>query len=260
MTISFLKEKISQPISTFNSKNTTGIVFIDSKVDDYGILMAGVKPGLEVVLLDENFDGIAQITQTLKGRRGLSSLHIVAHGEAGKLWLGKGFVDSSTLSQESDKLQSWAAALAPKADILLYGCNIAAGEMGRQFVQLLNQLTGADVAASSNLTGSAALGGDWELEVTMGRVEAPIAFGAETVEAYNAVLAISRVSVALDGTQGNNTFYNTSISADGRYVAFTSYASNLVSGDTNGTGDIFVYDTVANTTRRVSVARRHPGE
>jgi hypothetical protein len=168
--------------------------------------------------------------------------------------LGKGFVDSSTLSHKSNLLQSWAAALAPKADILLYGCNIAAGEMGRQFVQLLNQLTGADVAASSNLTGSAALGGDWELEVTMGRVEAPIAFGAETVEAYNAVLAISRVSVATDGTEGNHYSFDPSISADGRYVAFYSYASNLVSGDTNNALDIFVYDTVANTTRIVSVA------
>jgi Tol biopolymer transport system component len=63
-----------------------------------------------------------------------------------------------------------------------------------------------------------------------------------------------RVSVASDGTQGNHFSDTPSISADGRYVAFTSYASNLVSGDTNNTSDIFVYDTVTNTTRRVSVA------
>jgi Tol biopolymer transport system component len=44
-----------------------------------------------------------------------------------------------------------------------------------------------------------------------------------------------RISVASDGTQGNNNSYNPSISADGRYVAFYSDASNLVSGDTNGT-------------------------
>jgi Tol biopolymer transport system component len=62
-----------------------------------------------------------------------------------------------------------------------------------------------------------------------------------------------RVSVDSNGTQGNGFSYDPSISADGRYVAFTSYASNLVSGDTNNKSDIFVYDTVANTTRRVSV-------
>jgi Tol biopolymer transport system component len=255
MKVSLLPQQSTQLCSSFSHSNgaTSGIVFIDPKVDDYGILMAGVKPGLEVVLLDDNFDGIAQITQAMSGRRGLSSLHIVAHGEAGKLWLGKGFVDSSTLEHESDLLQSWAAALAPDADILLYGCNVAAGKTGRQFVQRFSQLTGADVAASSNLTGSAALGGDWELEVKIGLVEAPIAFQAETVEAYNAVLAISRVSVDSNGTQGNNGSLDPSISADGRYIAFRSFANNLVSGDTNNTSDIFVYDTVANTTRIVSV-------
>jgi Ca2+-binding RTX toxin-like protein len=64
-----------------------------------------------------------------------------------------------------------------------------------------------------------------------------------------------RISVASDGTQGNGCFsYGSSISADGRYVAFQSGASNLVSDDTNNRSDIFVYDTLANTTRRVSVA------
>ena len=53
----------------------------------------------------------------------------------------------------------------------------------------------------------------------------------------------SRVSVASDGTQGNGASdQKPSISADGRYVAFTSYASNLISGDTNNTWDVFVHD------------------
>jgi Tol biopolymer transport system component len=64
----------------------------------------------------------------------------------------------------------------------------------------------------------------------------------------------TRVSVASDGTQGNNGSGDPSISADGRYVAFTSEASNLVPGDTNGTWDIFVHDRVTGQTTRVSVA------
>lgn len=182
--------------------------------------MAGIKPGLEVVLLDDNRNGIAQITQALKGRLGLSSLHIVAHGEAGKLWLGAGFVDSNTLEQYKTDLQFWAIAFAPDADILLYGCNVAAGETGRQFVRFLSQLTGADVAASNNLTGSAALGGDWELEVKFGNVAAPVAFGVETLGAYGAVLTTTGVSVDSDGILVNSSSYSLSISADGRYVAF----------------------------------------
>jgi len=69
------------------------------------------------------------------------------------------------------------------------------------------------------------------------------------------------VSVDSNGVQGNASsgdpffqYDGPSISADGRYIAFTSYASNLVSGDTNEIGDIFVRDTVTNITKRVSVA------
>ena len=65
---------------------------------------------------------------------------------------------------------------------------------------------------------------------------------------------MSRISVASDGTEGNNSSRMPSISADGRYVAFTSFANNLVSGDTNFLEDIFVHDRQTGQIRRVSVA------
>jgi Tol biopolymer transport system component len=64
----------------------------------------------------------------------------------------------------------------------------------------------------------------------------------------------TRVSLASDGTQGNGGSYSPSISADGRYVAFRSRASNLVAGDTNGNWDVFVHDRQTRTTTRVSLA------
>ncbi|MGL5836100.1 MAG: TolB family protein, partial [Waterburya sp.] len=67
---------------------------------------------------------------------------------------------------------------------------------------------------------------------------------------------IERVSVDENGTQGNNfseQLSQSTISKDGRYVAFQSEASNLVTGDTNGVSDVFVYDRELNTTERVSV-------
>ena len=64
----------------------------------------------------------------------------------------------------------------------------------------------------------------------------------------------TRVSVASDGTEADGNSYNPSISSDGRYVAFISYATNLVAGDTNGDWDVFVHDTQTGTTTRVSVA------
>ncbi|MEG4967989.1 calcium-binding protein [Microcoleus sp. B6-A1] len=67
---------------------------------------------------------------------------------------------------------------------------------------------------------------------------------------------ITRVSVDSAGNQGNPlpfSFTSPSISPDGRFVAFASPASNLVPGDTNASNDVFVRDTLANTTTRVSV-------
>ena len=85
-------------------------------------------------------------------------------------------------------------------------------------------------------------------------------FGDDTNEATDIFLydrqtgETSRISVALDGTESNESSHDPTISADGRYVAFMSDADNLVAGDSNGTSDIFVYDRQLGTTERVSVS------
>jgi Tol biopolymer transport system component len=63
----------------------------------------------------------------------------------------------------------------------------------------------------------------------------------------------TRVSVAPDGTQANQESFSPAISADGRYVVFSSRASNLASGDTNGNSDIFVHDRKTGQNILVSV-------
>jgi Tol biopolymer transport system component/pimeloyl-ACP methyl ester carboxylesterase len=62
-----------------------------------------------------------------------------------------------------------------------------------------------------------------------------------------------RVSVDISGGQANGNSGGPGISADGRYVTFYSYASNLVGGDTNGVFDIFVRDRIKKTTERISI-------
>lgn len=56
------------------------------------------------------------------------------------------------------------------------------------------------------------------------------------------------------GVQGNSTSYQATISADGRFVAFTSLSSNLVADDTNNSADVFVHDRQTGVTERVSVS------
>lgn len=70
-----------------------------------------------------------------------------------------------------------------------------------------------------------------------------------------ATASITRVSIDSSGAQGNGASSDTTaLSSSGRYVAFTSSASNLVAGDTNGSGDVFVRDTAAATTSRIDVS------
>nr|WP_277876478.1 DUF4347 domain-containing protein [Trichocoleus sp. FACHB-40] len=165
------------------------IVFIDATVADKESLAAGVKPGTEVIILDSTRDGVAQITEVLANRSDIASVHIVSHGAEGSLQLGASAVNSDNLQAYSNSLQQWASALTADADILLYGCDVASGETGEAFVQQLSQLTRADVAASDDLTGSAALGGDWVLEVAGGSIETPLAFQLGVMQAYSDVLA-----------------------------------------------------------------------
>jgi hypothetical protein len=61
------------------------------------------------------------------------------------------------------------------------------------------------------------------------------------------------VSVDSDGNQGNGSSGDPDLSADGRYVTFTSHANNLVTGDTNNRTDVFVHDLQTGNTERVSL-------
>jgi len=65
--------------------------------------------------------------------------------------------------------------------------------------------------------------------------------------------SVKRLSIATDGTQASSDSYGAVISANGQKVAFYSFASNLVSNDTNVRTDIFVHDIATATTTRVSV-------
>lgn len=189
---------------TLGNRYTTHstIVFIDSAVDDYQSLVDGAIPEAEVIVLDSTQDGVTQITEILQGRTDIAAIHIVSHGVPGSLQLGNGQLSLDTLDHYATQLKTWSDTLS-HTPLLLYGCNVAAGDAGVQFVERLYQLTGADIAASAKRTGSAALGGDWKLEVTKGKVEAPVAFRTEVREAYASVLATFTVTNTNDSGDGS---------------------------------------------------------
>lgn len=167
---------------------STTLVVVDSTVKDYQGLVDSVSSDTEVVVLNAHQDGIEQITSILRNYREISSLHVVSHGDSGALYLGNARLSLATLERYTEQIQAWSKAIAANASILLYGCRVAFGTLGQDFVRRFSQLTNASVAASNNLTGNATLGGDWTLEFATGNVNTPLAFSAEAIAAYPHVL------------------------------------------------------------------------
>lgn len=159
---------------TGTTDNRQEVVFIDNQVKDYQQLISGLKPGSEVVVLDGSKDGLQQIADYLSGRSGIDAIHIISHGDVGKVQLGNSWLDSNDLANRSATLSAIGQALDSEGDILLYGCLIGADGAGRNFIDGLANATGADVAASDDLTGAASKGGDWVLEVNQGDIETEI--------------------------------------------------------------------------------------
>ena len=178
------------------------ITFVDSALASDQSLMASVNPRSEIILLDPYRDGLAQISDALAQRSNISSLHIISHGSEGVFNLGQTYYDANALSSRTEELASWSTALTDDADLLFYGCNVASGESGIIFVNYLSHLTGADVAASDDLTGSAALGGNWNLEVATGAIESSLGFQSSVLDTYAGVLIRIQAEDYRAGGQG----------------------------------------------------------
>ncbi|MFT0788044.1 DUF4347 domain-containing protein, partial [Synechococcus sp. H55.10] len=158
------------------------LVFIDQALPDLSILLAGIRPGTEIILLDPNRDGIQQIAEALRGRKGVRALHVLSHGQAGSIQLGKSLLSLENLSEYASLLSQWKSSLADDAEILIYGCEVASGLEGELLIKQLAHLTGADIAASTNLTGYAGYDADWVLEAATSSIATPTIFVEGSVE------------------------------------------------------------------------------
>ncbi|MFN6566016.1 ELWxxDGT repeat protein [Dendronalium sp. ChiSLP03b] len=220
------------------------IVFIDTTVEDYQSLVAGVLIDTEVIILDADRDGVEQISALLARRFGVNTLHIVSHGAPGRVYLGKTELGQHNLNSYAGQLIKWAEALSVDAQVLLYGCNVAQTGSGKAFVQRLSELTGATVLASDDCTGSATLGGNWELEVTSKDTSAVLAFELATLSAYGSVLA--KPYLVKDIKPGSNSSSLTeAINVNGTLYFIADdgiYGRELWKSDGTATGTVLVKD------------------
>ena len=112
--------------TAYSDKNA--LVILDAGVD-YLPLLAADLSSADLLVLDSQKDGLAQITAALTARQSVSSLHIVSHGSPGCLQLGNTQLSFENLNRDADQLKNWADILKGR-DILIYGCQAAQGAMG----------------------------------------------------------------------------------------------------------------------------------
>jgi len=168
----------------------TDVAIVDGGVEGYEALAEAARAaGMEVIVVSGDDDGFGAVVDALQGRTDIDGLHILSHGGVGMVQIGDDVLSSNTLDGASDLLTVISGSLSEDGDLLLYGCRVGEGDAGRDFIESLAIRTGADVAASDDATGADALGGDWDLEVTRGTIDAtPWAAG---VEGFDGVLAYS---------------------------------------------------------------------
>ncbi|CAO3380534.1 DUF4347 domain-containing protein [Azospirillum argentinense] len=211
------------------------VVFVDPTVNDYQTLIKDVAPDAKVVLLDPNREALGQMAESLSGMSGLDAVHVVSHGNEGHLYISGRAYWADGLANRGQDLQAIGAALKPGGDILFYACNVGAGTAGQEFVQTIHRLTGADVAVSSDQTGSAA-GQNWTLEVQSGAIEAAAPFALSSMNAFSGRLGTVVVSSAT-GTAAGSLNYAIKNAVAGDVIEFDSalMSSKISLGVTSGT-------------------------
>ncbi|MDA7979108.1 MAG: DUF4347 domain-containing protein [Pirellulales bacterium] len=195
--------------STEDSAAQLELVFVDESVGDVDAFLAdlALQPGtertFEVIVLDSSRDGLEQISQTIGGHTDVSAVHIVSHGTDRAVKLGNLWLTTDNLDSYRESIASWNSALADDADLLFYGCQLAAGEDGQLILSTFQDLTGADVAASTDDTGAAALGGNWEFEFALGSVQTASAFSEGFESEWNGLLNTFTVTNTNDSGAGS---------------------------------------------------------
>ncbi len=162
---------------TSDSEQSTAatLVVVDPSVPDYESLLDQLlqqqSGRMKVLVLDSQRDGLEQIAERLEQLGQTRAIHILSHGDEAGLHLGSNWLSADTIAMRANTLAQWQPMLTADADVLFYGCDLAANATGQEFLRTFGQLTGADVGASTDATGAALLGGDWNLEFQSGSVE-----------------------------------------------------------------------------------------
>ena len=221
------------------------LVFVDASVSDVDRLISDLlaqsdaERTLRIYTLDTTRDGLQQIAEVLRSLQDqtqgqtVDAIHLITHGDARGVQIGGTWLTADNVWQYASQIGNWSLKLSAEADVLLYGCDLAASAQGQRLVEDIALLSGADVAASTNLTGAASAGGDWVLEHQQGLIETTVAANAATQAQWQGTLLMSAsgseslVNTSTSGTQSTTTNRQVATDGSGNYVVIWQKSNTL---------------------------------
>ncbi|MEQ8473164.1 MAG: DUF4347 domain-containing protein, partial [Marinoscillum sp.] len=181
--------QIPEEVNFTKGRKVRELVIVDGDVQNKSVFYKQLKPGLEVVEIKRN-SGLVGLMTILSAYQDLDAIHLVSHASPGQLQLGGQVVDANTLHTNVNTFATLNGAIKEGGDLLIYGCEFGQGKEGDDFLQIVKGNTHADVAASSNKTGNSAFGGDWNLEIQKGDIEATPLPGSIALNDFTGVLQV----------------------------------------------------------------------
>jgi hypothetical protein len=229
--------------TAIENQQMTELMVIDTRVPDHESLIADLTAqqnagrSLSILVISPDDNALVRIGELISQvyqnqGQSFNAIHIISHGGNEQLILGSQPINFATVQENAADIAQWSRYLSSNADLRLYGCDFGQSERAMATINALASLTGADVAASNDITGHMSLQGNWTLEVSTGTQETTSLFSAKTQEIWLNILApqpatLSSIVEVTDADFTNLEFEQTDTSVrtveNANHVSFTAY-------------------------------------
>lgn len=144
-------QSLSQKSPLIGDRSVTAsiLVIVDAAVENYQYLLASPLLGMEVCVLNDQTDGIAQMKSLLSPSQNWASLHLICHGAPGRLKVGSTCLSEDNLWAYADQFRQWRSYLTQTTELIIYSSELTTSRAGLALVSWLGLLTGAKVTALS---------------------------------------------------------------------------------------------------------------
>ena len=209
------------------------LVVINGSVADKDAVISSLNPNQDYVILQDG-NGLAELNSFLdKSDVKYSAIHMVTHGNEGYISVNGEIINADNF--DASAWQQIGEHLTDDGDIMLYGCSTAGNAAGQQLVDMIADASGADAAASDDVTG---VSGNWQLEYSAGEIETnelEVADFKHNLTNYN----VDTESDIVDDTDGVTSLREAVLAANGNAGA------DEITFDSSVDGKIIVLDNGA---------------